>query len=125
MSRTDKDRPYWVRANDSLDKQHVPVEHTHVWREEYLECDEHRPVDGRDHANTWCAPSVSYRNKKPASWRKRNRRRWHTKDRQAQNSITRDMVYGARSDWLDDAEDAIDNRKTRLGVLYKRYDWTW
>lgn len=80
MARTDKDRPYWVRADDPL--EYREEDHHHIsWRGEPLVCDIHLSAKDKQNRYTNCGywlPYSIYRGGPPAWFR---RARWHGPER--------------------------------------------
>lgn len=121
MSRTDKDRPYWVRSNDPTDPQSTGVSHYHRLHARG-ECDEHVVTDQHDHRNTYCASHLTFHTY-TTSPRSYHARIWYRQERAAQRVIKRTLTRAANSGWLDDAEDMIDNRQTHVGSYYHGGWW--
>ena len=65
MSKTDKDRPYWVRCNDSTERRRIRHYH-HDWRrKEELECDLIDPAPRAARASSYVSRRCHY---EPAVW---------------------------------------------------------
>lgn len=123
MSRTDKDRPYWVRVNDKRDKQRRGVEHRHTgWRGSVRDCDEHVLCSGHDYRTTNCTPYLDYHVHVTSS-QSVHAREWHRQERADQQVIKRNLTCAANSGWVEDAEDFIDNRQTHVGAYYHGGYW--
>lgn len=117
MSRTDKDRPYWVRATDTLDKQRRRVEHS-AWLHARGECDMLDVYDSDSHRNTFCTSHLDFHIWSSGARQSREARLWHRQDRAAQRRITTDLRRAANAGWVEDAEDLIDNRPVHRGACY-------
>lgn len=122
MSRTDKDRPYWVRANDRKDRQYRGIRHIHATYRELHDCDEHVSVSSADYRDTWCTPHLSFYTY-VTSQRSYHARIWYRQERAAQRDILRGLTRAANGGWIEDAEDTIDNRQTHVGSYYHGGWW--
>ncbi len=124
MSRTDKDRPYWVRVNDKRDKQRRGVEHLHTgWRGSVRDCDEHVLCSGHDYRTTNCTPYLDYHIYATSPQRSACATEWHRQERAGQRVIKRNLTRAANSGWVEDAEDLIDNCQTHVGAYYHGGYW--
>jgi hypothetical protein len=93
MSRTDKDRPYWVRVNDKRDKQRRGVEHRHTgWRGSVRDCDEHVLCSGHDYRTTNCTPYLDYHIYATSPQRSACATEWHRQERAGQRVIKRNLT---------------------------------
>ena len=122
MSRTDKDRPYWVRANDRTDRQYSGSNpHYHLMHARG-ECDEHPVESAYDHRNTYCASHLTFHTYVTPQ-RSYHARIWYRQERAAQRDILRGLTRAANGGWIEDAEDTIDNRQTHVGSYYHGGWW--
>lgn len=104
MSRTDKDRPYHVRAYDHM------VEHSARSHGEGV-CDAHLPDNARDHRWTMCSPYTHTTNR--TAMRKFGKKTRTRVDRALSRATTHELLRAANSDSLDEAEDLIGGRAAR------------
>ena len=107
MSRTDKDRPYYVRAHDRLDTPHRRgVEHS-ARAHGIGVCDAHCPDNARDYRWTACRPHAHPTNRTAA--RKLGKKTRTRVDRAFARATTHDLLRSVHTGGLDEAEDRIDH----------------
>lgn len=104
MSRTDKDRPYHVRAYD-----HV-VKHSSRSHGEGV-CDAHLPDTARDYRCTACRPYTHPTNRTAA--RKLGKKTRIRVDRAITRATSRELLRAANSGALEDAEYLVGRRTAR------------
>lgn len=116
MSRTDKDRPYYIRAYDPLDRTYIRgVEHSATLHGEGM-CDAHVPDSQRAQWSTSCRAHASTAPLSFAAHRVRNRVK-KTRQRQLRTTdrdTARTLVRAANSGDVEACEDLIDRRRVRL-----------
>lgn len=122
MSRTDKDRPHWVRSLDPLDRQSGKDEHYDLLHARG-ECDFTETHDRASHRDTYCTAHIDYRIYTSAR-QSAEGRIWHRQDRAAQRRIAVELRRAANSGCLDEAEDMIDHRQTHRGAAYHGGWWS-
>ena len=119
MSRTDKDRPYYVRAHDPLDTLYSGSTYHSAILHGRGECDAHTSDNYRDHRRTRCRPSLAPHYPRVSQARSRDGRKvWHRKHRASARAFTAALVSAARAGDVESAEDLIDNRQTHKRSEY-------
>jgi len=123
MSRTDKDRPYYIRVQDRLDATYNGVEHS-AFAHGRGECDAHTPVNASDlfrtecgfygrHFGPYCSPARA----------RDGRKAWHRRHRASARQFLGELIRSANHGDVEAAEDLIDNRQTHRFAEYGGGYW--
>ena len=125
MSRTDKDRPVYVRAFDPFDSQFLNAVTHDAWSHARGECDADTSCDAKGRFwRTGCAPEMRFYRGSYTSMRARDgRAAWHRRHRASARGFLRELVIAANCGDVEDAEDLIDNRQTHRFAEYGGGYW--
>ena len=125
MSRTDKDRPVYIRAFDPFSREFYNTISHDAWAHAHGECDA-----GTEHGaenRFWsarCTPEMRFYRGSYTSMRARDgRKTWHRKHRASARGFLRELVIAANGGHVEEAEDLIDNRQTHRFAEYGGGYW--
>lgn len=125
MSRTDKDRPVYIRAFDPFSREFYNTIAHDAWAHAHGECDA-----GTEHSaerRFWrcgCVPEMRFYRGSYTSVRASDARNtWHRKHRASARVFLRELIAAANGGDVEDAEDLIDNRQTHRFAEYGGGYW--